>query len=239
MPWLDYQLEDFLLFSPDAYWRLFELANQASWPLPPLFPLIVVLVLAASRWLRPAAPYLVAGLIVLAWLWCGVFFMRHWYKPINWFASYIEPVFYVQALLLLWTSVMRRQFRDVIASGPRRVAGSVLLLGALLLYPVAGVLRGAGLGGSEYFGTAPDPTAIATLGLCLLAHGRLALVCLVLPVFICMVGFLTLLALGSWQAAVPLLAVVAMTAGLWLGTKRGHSCGSSARRSDCSNGGPT
>ncbi len=224
MPWLDYQLEDFLLFSPDAYWRLFELANRASWPLPPLFPLIVVVVLAAWRWLRAAAPYLVAGLIALSWLWCGVFFVRQWYTPINWFASYIEPVFYAQALLLLWTGVIQGQFRDVVPSGPRRMAGSALLLGALLLYPAAGAFRSAGLGGGEYFGTAPDPTAIATLGLCLLTHGRLALVTLTLPVFICMVGFLTLLALGSWQAWVPLLAVATTTAGLWLGTKRRRSC---------------
>ena len=228
MPRLDYQLQDFLLFSPEAYWRLYELANQASWPLPFLFPLVVIVVLAASRRFRTAAPCVAVGLAALAWCWCGAFFVRHWYAPINWFASYLEPAFYAQALLLVWTGMVRRRCRDVVGPGPRRAAGSVLLLGGLLLYPVAGVVRGAGLAGGEYFGTAPDPTAIATLGMCLLARGRQALACLALPALICTASFLTLLALGSWQAWVPLLAVAATAAGWWLGSDRRRAAGSSA-----------
>ena len=34
--WLQYSLADFLLFSPTAYWRLFEQLNAALWPLQPL-----------------------------------------------------------------------------------------------------------------------------------------------------------------------------------------------------------
>ena len=32
--WESYRLSDFLLFSPRTYWRLFELHNEALWPLP-------------------------------------------------------------------------------------------------------------------------------------------------------------------------------------------------------------
>ncbi len=31
--WWTYRLEDFLLFSPRVYWRMFELHNEAVWPL--------------------------------------------------------------------------------------------------------------------------------------------------------------------------------------------------------------
>ena len=31
--WLSYRPQDFLLFSPRTYWRLFELHNEALWPL--------------------------------------------------------------------------------------------------------------------------------------------------------------------------------------------------------------
>ena len=31
--WWTYRLEDFLLFSPRVYWRMFELHNAAFWPL--------------------------------------------------------------------------------------------------------------------------------------------------------------------------------------------------------------
>ena len=32
--WWTYRLDDFLLFSPRVYWRMFELANAALFPLP-------------------------------------------------------------------------------------------------------------------------------------------------------------------------------------------------------------
>ena len=31
--WWSYRPGDFLLFSPRTYWRLFQLANEALWPL--------------------------------------------------------------------------------------------------------------------------------------------------------------------------------------------------------------
>ena len=31
--WWTYRAEDFLLFSPRVYWRMFELHNAALWPL--------------------------------------------------------------------------------------------------------------------------------------------------------------------------------------------------------------
>ena len=31
--WWTYRAEDFLLFSPRVYWRMFELHNTALWPL--------------------------------------------------------------------------------------------------------------------------------------------------------------------------------------------------------------
>ena len=36
--WLNYEAADFLLFSAEVYWRLFELENTALWPLPAIAP---------------------------------------------------------------------------------------------------------------------------------------------------------------------------------------------------------
>ena len=57
--WWTYRAEDFLLFSPRVYWRMFELHNAALWPLHLLTlaaGLIVILLIArrpgsGARWL--------------------------------------------------------------------------------------------------------------------------------------------------------------------------------------------
>jgi len=47
--WWTYRAEDFLLFSPRVYWRMFELHNAALWPLHVLTlaaGLIIILLIA-------------------------------------------------------------------------------------------------------------------------------------------------------------------------------------------------
>ena len=53
-------------------------------------------------------------------------------------------------------------------------------------------LQGRGWASSEVFGIAPDPTAIATLGVLLLARGRLLPVLLPIPVLWCLLSGMTL-----------------------------------------------
>ena len=73
--WWTYRPEDFLLFSPRVYWRMFELHNAALWPLQMLSlaaGLIIVLLVArcpksSARWL----PLLLAAL----WIFVGWSFL--------------------------------------------------------------------------------------------------------------------------------------------------------------------
>ena len=67
----------------------------------------------------------------------------------------------------------------------------------------------------ELFGLAPDPTVVGTLGLVLLADGRIRWALLAIPLLWCAVTGLTLWAMGSPDALVaPVAAVVAVLAAL-------------------------
>jgi hypothetical protein len=49
--WWTYRPEDFLLFSPRVYWRMFELHNTALWPLHVLaLAAGLIIVLLVARW---------------------------------------------------------------------------------------------------------------------------------------------------------------------------------------------
>ena len=61
----------------------------------------------------------------------------------------------------------------------------------------------------EPFGVAPDPTAVATLGILLLSTDRVAWELMVIPIAWCMVGGATLWAIASPDALLtPLVALI-------------------------------
>jgi hypothetical protein len=206
--WWSYQLSDFLLFSPRAYWRMIELHNQALWPwqIPVLAAGAVALVLAWRR--RPGAARTIAIALAVAWAFVGWRFFAQSYAAINWVAPYVAPVFVLQALLLILAGI----------SGGvswhhhrlRRATGVVLIAGALG-YPLLSPLFGRAWSAAEPFGLAPDPTAIATLGFVLMVGGPAGVLLAPVPLLWCVAGGLTLLAMGDPQTVMPLGAALLAT----------------------------
>src|SRR3954452_23225008 len=100
--WWTYSLEDFLLFSRRVYWRMFELHNEAVWPLH-----VVALLLGAAIlvWVvrpHPWSDRAISVVLGVAWAWVGWTFLWTRYATINWAVVYVAPVFAAEALLLIW-----------------------------------------------------------------------------------------------------------------------------------------
>ncbi len=168
--WWTYRLSDFLMFSPRTYWRLVELYNHDVWPaqLAALAVGLWAIWLAASR--RAGAGRVLAALLAAAWLWVGWAF--HWqrYATINWAAPYFAMAFAIQAGLLLGLGSFHRNTYATPAGSLMRNLGWLLAVTGVVFYPLAGLLAGRPWAQAEVFGIAPEPTALASLGL-LLASG--------------------------------------------------------------------
>jgi hypothetical protein len=209
-PWSTYRLDDFLLFSPRVYWRLFEAQNAALWPLH-LATILAGLALVLLILRRPGRAMLWTGLL-LAPLWAFVAwsFLLQRFAGINWAMDYAAPAFFVQAVLLLAAAVM--------PGGPTRgrpdavsVAGLGLAVAGLLLYPALALASSRPLTTAEVFGIAPDPTVLVTIGLLLMARGRWLALLLPIPLLWCLLSGLTLLAMREAQAW-PVLASAGLAA---------------------------
>src|SRR5262249_32153552 len=104
--------------------------------------------------------------------------------------------FAVEALLLVWTGLVRnwlslRPGRDVAGA-----AGLCIFVFALFAWPLAGRLLGRPWLQAEIFGIAPDPTVVATLGVLIAAdHTHWEL--LVVPLLWCAISGATLWAMQS------------------------------------------
>lgn len=200
--WWTYRLDDFLLFAPRTYWRLFEAQNAALWPLHlATITAGLALVLLIAR--RPNRAKAWTGLVLAAlWAFVGWSFLINRYAAINWAVAYVAPAFFLQAGLLLLAAMLPRGLafarRDAIGS-----AGLLLALAALLLYPALPLVFARPWTSAEVFGIAPDPTAIATLGLLMAARGAWLAVLLPIPLLWCLMSGLTLWAMGDGQAWLP------------------------------------
>ena len=260
--WWTYSLTNFLLFSPRTYYRLFELTNADVWPLQlvtlALGLAILFLIIRTPQWSGRA----VAAALAALWLFVAWSYLLERYDTINWAARYFAVAFALQAVLLLWTGVIRNRLRfgtsdpqtplipaqagiqspgrepsifknwvpaGVCARASRRLdpgtgtsgarwIGLAIFLYALALHPLIAPLTGRPITQAEIFGLAPDPTALATLGI-LLAADRPPLHLFVVPFLWCLLTGLTLWTMESPEAPVaPLLGLLAVV--LALSSKR-------------------
>jgi hypothetical protein len=215
--WWTYRPEDFLLFAPRVYWRLFELHNAAVWPLQLLALLLGAATLFCAVRPRPWSDRLIAAVLAAAWSFVAWVFLWNRYATINWAAAYAVPVFLLQALLLVRLGVLGDRLRFVVDRTVPGLAGLVLFVYALALHPLVAKLGGRPIQAAEVFGIAPDPTAIATLGLLARARpkGR-AWLLLAVPTAWCLASAATLHTMDAWEGWIPLAAVaLAITARLW------------------------
>jgi hypothetical protein len=78
---------------------------------------------------------------------------------------------------------------------------------AVFFHPLVALTAGRSIRAAEVFGIAPDPTAIAALGLAVLAQGvGIGWLLLVIPALWCIATAITLHALGTAESWIPLAA---------------------------------
>ena len=217
--WWTYTLSDLQSFSLETYYRLFSRYNAAIWPVP-----IVALGLGVAtgallrRGIPPGRARLVAGILAACWLWTAVAFHATHYASIHRAAPWFARAFGLEALLLAGAGLLGRGL-SLDRRGAARAIGLSLYGFALVVQPFVGLLFGRDGRQVEVFGIAPDPTAVGTLGIVLLASGRKRWLLLALPVLWCAFSGATLLAMetpaGWLMVAAAVLGLVASVGVRW------------------------
>lgn len=164
--WWTYRLTNFLMFSPDVYWRLVQRFNEAWWPAQVL-GIAAVLVLPWLVWQGRTRSALV--LLALAWAWTG--WAWHWrhYAEIFIAAPAIAVACWVEAVLLLGACALPARERR--ASTTADAIGWILLAAAAL-YPLLAPMTAHAWSEAEIFGFLPEPTALASVGTLAASRGR-------------------------------------------------------------------
>lgn len=220
--WWSYGLSDFLLFSPRTYYRLLERHNQELWPGQILAAGLGALTIWLLRRPSDRQGRIISAIIAALWMWVAWSFLWERYATINWGVRYVVPAFALEALFFLWIGTVRGRLSFGPSRHPTHIIGGSLLVFSLAIYPMLSPLSGRPWGQAELFGVVPDPTVLATLGLLLLARGGRREALLIVPILWCLISGATLLAMGSPEAWLQLMApFVVAVALVWSRPLRG------------------
>jgi hypothetical protein len=211
--WLTYSLSDFLLFTPHAYYRLFELYNRAIWPLHLVAGALGLALIALLLYGGAGRGRAVAAILAACWLWVAWAYLYQRYDTINWSAHYLAIAFVVEAILLVAFGIGLNRLTPVADFASR--VGVAIVIFALFLQPLLAPLFGRPWTQVEIFGLAPDPTVAATLG-ALVAAPRAPWPVLVIPLLWCALAGATLWAMQAPDALLmPAITVLSIGLAVW------------------------
>lgn len=175
--WLSYSLQDFLMFGPQVFLRLFIRLNQDVWP----WQLLIVPLALLVPWLMcrpaPASRRLAVWLVAAAWIASGAVFLVRYFGEINWPAVWFGWAFVAQGLLMAAGAAFCHL--EAIPKGRAGVFAGLWLTGVGVL-PWVTVLQSGELRALAVFGLTPDVTLAASS--LVLAMMPRVLLCSLLPI---------------------------------------------------------
>lgn len=219
--WLSYSLQDFLMFGPQVFLRLFIRLNQDAWP----WQLLVVPLTLAVPWMmcRPTHAWrrLAVWLVAAAWIGSGAGFLVRYFGEINWPAVWFGWAFVAQGLLIAVLAIFCHS--EAIPKGRAGVFTGLWLTGVVAL-PWVTVLQSGELGAMAVFGLTPDVT-LAASSLVLAMMPRVWLWPLLpIPLLWVLFSAATYWALQLvWFLLLPAATVIFFALGCWLSPSSARS----------------
>lgn len=176
-----FSIRDFLIFSPESYFKLFELSNQSLWPLqiPIILSAVVAIFLLYKRYhFSSKAICLWLGMV---WAFVGYWYFTLYYSQINTFAHIAAYFFWAEAFLFFLVAIFANHRLNLNQGGRVYLAGSFIVYGMLIHPWISLLLWDQAISRLELFSIAPDPTAIITIGFILLLPFKGAFLLLIIP----------------------------------------------------------
>ena len=187
-----------LPFTIEQFYGVFREYNTSVWPaqilLVALAVVAVALVVVPRRW----SGAVISSILAFLWAWLGLAFHLAFFTGINPGAYVFAGVSLAGAVIFLWQGVLRRQLEFRVVRSFRTVVGLILIVFALIVYPVWSHYAGHLYPAIPSFGL-PCPTTIFTVGMLAFLVAPYPRSPFVVPVLWCLVGVQAAFLLGVPQ----------------------------------------
>jgi hypothetical protein len=187
-----------LPFTTDQFLEVFRQYNQSVFPMQIVLLLTAVLSVYLAVKNKPYSNKFISLVLAFYWLWMGIVYHLLNFTSIN-KAAYLFGILYiVQGILFLYMGLFKKSLSFSYTANTYGLLGSLLILYALIIYPIIGHLSGHAYPYSPTFGL-PCPTTIFTFGILLWSDKRVPLTILIIPFLWSIVGFTAALSLGIYE----------------------------------------
>ena len=184
-------------FTIDQFMEVFERYNNAIWPGHALIYLAGLIAIALAFKQGEVSNKLISLILAALWLWMGVIYHFIFFSTINEAARLFGALFIVQSLIFIFAGVSSKlSFR--FGFNAQGILGAVLIIYALVLYPIIGMALGHIYPAAPTFGV-PCPTTIFTFGLLLGAGINIRFYLLIIPLLWSLIGLWAAISLGMYE----------------------------------------
>ncbi len=185
-----------LPFTIEQFYGVFRDYNTAVWPAQWFLVAMALAAVAAALRPRPWSGVAVSAILGVLWAWIAVAYHLAFFARISPPAYGFAALSAAGALVFIWQGVIRRRLSFRWAPGLKATAGVVLIVFALVVYPVWSAYAGHPYPATPTFGL-PCPTTIFTIGLLCFAVPPMPRSPLIVPLLWSFVGAQAAFILGA------------------------------------------
>ena len=201
----------------DDFYRTLQSYNETFWPMIIITFLlgIVVVYLAARK--SGSSSKVISAILSFLWIWSGIVFFIIYYGSMEVeFLGLVMPgvwylggvLFLFQGVLFLIFGVVKSQLSFRLGGDWLSVVGALMIVYAMVIYPVIGFLTGYGYPRYPVFGVAPCPLTIFSLGLFQWSDRKMPIAVVLIPFIWALMGIMPVLALNVWADIGELLSAI-------------------------------
>lgn len=162
--------------------------NQSVFPLQILFYLIGIISIYLLFKPTSNSDKTISLILTFFWIWMGIAYHLTFFTPINKAAYFFGGIFILQGIMFSIYGFIKNKLSFHFRPDAYGITGIILILSALVLYPLLGYSFGHIYPYSPTFGL-PCPTTIFTLGLLLMSDKKCPVIILVIPFIWSIIGF--------------------------------------------------
>jgi hypothetical protein len=153
-------------FTVNQFLNVFEQYNVAVWPAQLFLYTIGMFLISLVLSRKSDFSRIVSLVLSLFWIWMGIVYHLWFFSTINKAAIVFAAFFVLQGILFFIAEVLKQQLTFSFTSNLYGIVGSVVLVYALVVYPLLGYWLGHRYPATATFGL-PCPTTIFTFGMLL------------------------------------------------------------------------
>lgn len=185
-------------FTVQQFYEVFTHYNEAIWPIQFLLYATALIALALAFTEKRRAHRTIGVLLSGLWFWSGLVYHLVFFTRINAAAWLFGMLFILAAAAFIWFGAVKQRLHFRPVSNLHSISGLVLILYALVIYPLIGFYSGHHYPALPTFGV-PCPLTIFTLGILLLTDPPAPFQVLIIPVLWAVIGSVAVFRFGIIQ----------------------------------------